>query len=190
MLYYFKEQLPSQFCSSSSKQSEIRLSNIIYNPLSRLPISSHLCLVQCIRKAGGYSAVWIWIILAKEQNAASALDWVQTTSSKMPLRLPDSHSTMTGTALAQLLQMVPAPALPTIFCKWSPGFCKWFPFISRKESRTENSPTAPRKLPDSSPKTPRQLPENTPTTPDNFPGRFSQTAWKSLLPPFSGQPVM
>ena len=72
------------------------------------------------------------------------------------------------------------PALPTIFCKWSPGFCKWLPFISRKESRTENSPTAPRKLPDSSPKTPRQLPENTPTTPDNFPGRFSQTAWKSL----------
>ena len=146
---------------------------IEYNISSSIA-SSYFIPPLSIRKAGGYSAVWIWIILAKEQNAASALDWAQTTSSKMPLRLPDSHSTMTGTALAQLLQMV--PALPTIFCKWSLGFCKWFPFISRKESRTENSPTAPRKLPDSSPKTPRQLPENTPTTPDNFPGRFSQTA--------------
>ena len=80
----------------------------------------------------------------------------QTTSSQMPLRLrlpPDSHSTITGTALAQQYN--------SSFCKWFPGFRT---FISRKESRTENSPTAPREIPDSSRKLPDSSPKNSATT--------------------------
>ena len=91
----------------------------------------------------------------------------QTTSSQMPLRLrlpPDSHSTMTGTALAQqyiLLFANGSGISEKLFCKWFPGFRT---FISRKESRTENSPTAPRELPDSSRKLPDSSPKNSATT--------------------------
>ena len=123
----------------------------------------------------------------KEPNAASALDWAKPPQAKCrcgcgyhPTAIPQWLGRRWLSSII-LLFANGSGISEKLFCKWFPGFRT---LISRKESRTENSPTAPRELPDSSPtaprKTPRQLPESTTTTPDNFPGTFPQTAWKSL----------
>ena len=140
----------------------------------------------------------------KEPNAASALDWAKPPQAKCrcgcgyhPTAIPQSlgRRWLSSTIL---LFANGSGISEKLFCKWFPGFRT---FISRKESRTENSPTAPRELPDSSPKTPRQLPEKLrdnfrkarrqpPTTFQELSPKPRERVYKSVLPPFSGQPVM
>ena len=103
----------------------------------------------------------------KEPNAASALDWAKPPQAKCrcgcgyhPTAIPQSlgRRWLSSTIL---LFANGSGISEKLFCKWFPGFRT---FISRKESRTENSPTAPREIPDSSRKLPDSSPKNSATT--------------------------
>ena len=142
---------------------------IIYDLLSRLPISSHLCLARQRNRMRPRLSIGPNHL---KPNAAAA-----AATTRQPFH---NHWDGAGSAVQFFfLQMV--PAFPkNCFANGSRAFV--LSFLERKaEPKTPRqlpgkSPTAPENSPTAPRKTPRQLPESTTTTPDNFPGTFPQTA--------------